>query len=225
MSTGPATTVGPIVHGPLKPRAYWYWVGGLVIAAGMIGAVAWLVSGLVGLSDTVDDFERVPFVGGGTVVIDEAGGQVVYVEPGGGSFPSSMRISVVGPAGEPIATAPYGGSLTYDFGGRSGAALATFDAPVAGEYQVAAVETGSSVARELAVGPSFAGHLVRTIVVPFVIGGVGVIAGVVIIVVTAVRRSRERRRRQPQVPTYPPPRDPSGAWHGQPGQPLPPPTA
>ncbi len=221
MYTGSASTAGPIVQGPLKPRALWFWIGGLLIAAGVIGAVAWFVGGLVGLSDTVDDFERVPFFGGGEVVLDDTGGQVVYVEPGGRAFPSSMRISITGPDGEPIASAPYGGSLTYDFGGRSGAAVATFDAPRPGRYRVAAVEAGSSFATDLAVGPSFAGDLVRTIVGAFVIGGVGVIVGVVIIVVTAVRRARARRRR-PMPPMSP--GQPPGAWRGTSGQPLPPPT-
>ena len=70
--------------------------------------------------------------------------------------------------------------------------VATFDADRPGRYRVAAVESGSSFATELAVGPSFAGDLVRTIVGAFVIGGAGVIVGIVIIVSVLIDQSRSR---------------------------------
>lgn len=200
MYTGSASTPGPFVHGPLRPRKFWFWFGGLMIFAAVVGAVFWFVNGFLNLIDAVDDLERVPFDRGGTAVLDEAGGYVVYAEGDNVSVFPGLRIVVTGPGGEPVRTAAYGGSLTYNFGGHNGTAVATFDAPVPGTYEVAVAEGGSGFAEELAVGPSFAGDLVRTLVGGFVIGGVGVLLGVATIVVTAVRRSRAKRRRQPGSP-------------------------
>ena len=216
MHTGPASTPGPFVQGPLRPRTYWFWIGGLTIAAAVAVAVFWFVSGILGLIDAVDDLERVPFDRGGTVVLDEAGGYVVYAEGDFVSVQPGLRILVVGPDGQSVRTAAYGGSLTYNFGGHNGTAVATFNAPAPGAYEVAIAEIGSGFAEELAVGPSFAGDLVRTLVGGFVIGGVGVLLGVAIIVVTAVRRSRARRGRQqpPSLTSWQPP--PPTSWQPPP---------
>ncbi len=219
MWTGPASTPGPFAQEPLRPRTYWFWIGGLLIATGVVGAAFWFVGGLIALSNAIGDLERVPFPDGGTVMLDDAGGYVVYAEGSDVFVPGGTRIVVADPDGEPVASAPYGGSLTYDLGGHSGTAVATFDAPAPGAYRVAALGAGSGFAEELAVGPSFAGDLVRTLVGAFAIGGVGVTAGVVIIIVTAARRSRARRR--PRTPAYQRGQPPPSEWSAPPGGPFP----
>jgi hypothetical protein len=56
-----------------------YWIGGGLIAVGVVGAVLWLVLSLVNLSNEVDEFQRVPVRGEGTVRL-EARKHVIYYE-------------------------------------------------------------------------------------------------------------------------------------------------
>ena len=99
----------------------------------------------------------------------------------------------------------YSGSLTYEFGGRNGSAVATFDAPSAGEYTLAMDDI--PFAESLAVGPSFAGDLVRTLIGSFAIGGFGAVVGGAIVGVTALGRARAKRDRSrpPRAAGWAPP--------------------
>ena len=56
-----------------------YLTGGGLIAVGVVGAVLWFVLSLVNLSNEVDDFQRVPVPGEGTVQL-EARKYVIYYE-------------------------------------------------------------------------------------------------------------------------------------------------
>lgn len=203
----PTPQPSPVIDEPLRPRALWYWIGGLVILGGIIGAIVGFVLGFSGLDDTIDGFERVPYPEGGVVTIDEPGKYVIY-----GEQPSSFTdanvnavINLIDPDGDTVVTSYYSGELNYDFSGRSGAAIATFTADTAGSYRLQPDEDGVGNAESLAIGESIAGELVRVILVPMLIGGLGFIGGAVILIVTGVRRSRAKRRRQPPAP-------PPGAW-------------
>lgn len=175
----------PGLSGPpaeVRPKARWFWIGGGIIALGVVAAIATFVLGFAGIANTVDDFERVTPDGGGAS-IDSAGEYVIYNE-GLGSF---ADVIITSPDGEAIPLSFYSGGLTYGFGGRSGNALYTFDAPGAGVYRV---ETNANIA----IGKSIAGDLVRTIVLPFAIGGLTFVLGLIVIIVTAVRRSGSKKR-------------------------------
>ena len=203
------STPGPFVAGPLRPAAIWFWIGGLLVAAGVIGAIVWGVSGFAAIDDEVDAFERVPMPGG-VITIDEPGGQVIYFE-NASTESATFRLRIDGPDGTQVETDRYGGDLSYDFGGRSGTAVATFEARLAGDYTVTVTGEGFRTA-EVAIGPSIAGDLVRTIVGALAIGAVGLLAGGGTILVTALRRSSARRRRSPPPRSSPPGQSPPTGW-------------
>ncbi len=184
---------------PLKPGVAGYWIGGALILIGIAGAVVWLVVGLMGISNAVDEFERVPADGGGTIALDDDRPYVVYIEDGSTSrFATDVRLAIIDPSGDEVDLRKYGTEFNYDFSGRSGAASFTFRSDEAGDYTV--VSESSSSRATVAVGRSLAGTLVWTIVTPFVIGGVGLLLGIVLMVVTLTRRSTDKRRRDPQGP-------------------------
>ena len=80
-----------MIDEPVRPRALWYWIGAAIIIAAIAGAVFWIVSGVLGLDDTVDGFERVPYPDGGTVTIDVPGEYVIYTESSGGDLQALWR--------------------------------------------------------------------------------------------------------------------------------------
>ncbi len=149
---------------------------------GVIGAIAYAIVGFVGIADTVGDFERVR-PGSGTVTIESPGEYVVYFED---ASPNG-RVAMTAPSGEPVLLSTYSNELSYDFDGRNGSAVATFDATETGEYTI---ETDTAVA----IGPSVAGELIRAILVPFAIAGIAFVLGVIILIVTGVQRSGSKRR-------------------------------
>ena len=215
MAFTPST--GPVIDEPIRPRALWYWIGAAVIIAAVGGAVFWLVSGVLGLDDRVDGFERVPYPDGGTVTIDEPGEYVIYTESFSGEEQAGGLL-LVDPDGDTVDTRLYVSSLTYDFGGQAGAASQTFTAEQAGDYELSSTGLDSSGISSLAVGKSIGGDIVSAVVGAFVIGGLGVLVGAVVLIVTAVRRSRAKRERRPPTP-------PPSVWGRQQtagGQPPPP---
>ena len=197
----------------LKPGVAGYWIGGALVLVGIVGAIVWFVIGLIGISNAVDDFERVPADGGGTVALDDDTAYVIYLEDRSASrFASNVRVTLIDPSGDTVDVRTYGSDFNYDFGGRSGTALFTFRSDEAGEYTLASAS--NSVRSNLAVGRSLAGNLVWTIAMPFVIGGIGFLAGIILVIVTLVRRSGDKKRRDvssapmappgPGFPTAPP---------------------
>lgn len=226
MTTAPMTSADT---GKLRPSVAGYWISGALVIAGIVGAIVWFVLGFTGLSDTIDNFERVPADGGGTVSLDGGRDYVIYVEDGD-TFGSGVRVGVLDPDGAEIEIARYRTELTYDFDGRSGRASFTFRSDEEGAYTVLA-DGPSDV--EVAVGPSVAGDLVRAIAIPFVIGGVGLLLGLVLLIVTLVRRSGAKKRRaataSPPVygaappGSFPPSPGPPPGFPPGPGQPPPPP--
>jgi len=201
----------PLALRKLKPGVAGYWVGGALVLLGIVGAIVWFVVGLVGISNAVDDFQRVPADGGGVVALDDDTPYVIYIEDRSTSrVASNVRVTLTDPSGEPIDVRTYGSEFNYDFGGRAGTALFTFRSDEAGEYTLASESSASR--SNLAVGPSLADDLVWTIAMPFVIGGIGFLAGIILIVVTLVRRSGDKKRRDahsrpmtPPPPGFPPP--------------------
>ena len=54
----PVTTTRPAVSTKIRPSVAWYWIGGLLIAAGVIGALVILGIWAARASDAVDNFAR-----------------------------------------------------------------------------------------------------------------------------------------------------------------------
>ncbi len=166
----------------IRPKARWFWIGGGIIVLGIVGAILFAILGFFGIADKVDNFARVS-PGTDTVRINSTGEYVIYTEDG--SFFASVE--VISPDGEPVRTSRYLTSLEYTFNGRTGQAVATFDADDTGRYTI-------NTDTNIAIGDSIAGDLLRAILIPFVIVGITFLLGLIIIIVTAVKRSGAKKR-------------------------------
>jgi hypothetical protein len=186
----------PMVQGGSGPGKGGYVLGGLLIALGIIGGIAWGVINGVDFVDAVDDFQRTPVGRVGTVDLDR-GDYVIYGEKGGGdgitAVLASVRMRPSGEEGNELDIEEYEAEFTYDVGNRNGRAEFTVEIPDDGEYEILA-EGISSGATTVAVGPSVAGKLVSAIVGALLIGGIGVVVGVILMIVTGVRRRKFRQR-------------------------------
>src|SRR6056297_3356261 len=76
----------------IGPKKRWIWVSVALFVFGVAAAVAIGILGIVGISDQIDDFERVPR-GSGIIEIDEEREFVVYSEEGTGF----ARVTIVDP--------------------------------------------------------------------------------------------------------------------------------
>jgi len=194
--TTPFGDVGNPMVSESGPGKGGYMIGTILIILGVVGGIAWLVIGITGLEDTVDDFDRVPVDEVRTLDLDE-GDYVVYGEKGGGDANSatlaSFRIRPAGGEGRELDVDDYEAELTYDFGDRPLRAQFTFEIEESGEYEVVG-EGIRGNATTVAIGPSIAGDLVAAILGGFAIGGGLTLIGVILLIVTGVRRRRWRQR-------------------------------
>jgi len=188
--TSPPASGGSASGGPSR---IWYWLGGAIIVAGIVGAVAWVVLGIGALSDEIDRFQRVPFGGSGEISFSEPGSYVIYYEDGLDVFPG-FRADIEpldgGAAEDPR---DYTSDLTYNLGGHSGQAVGTIRILEPGRFRFNTTTT-SEAGGQLAVGPSIGRRLVFTVVGALGLAFGSAILGVTILIVTAVKRHRARRR-------------------------------
>jgi hypothetical protein len=175
---------------PRQPSLLWL-IPGVAI---LIGGAAWLVVGLVGLSNQVNALQRVPYPGQGQVTLAHSGRYVIYYEGIGaqtGNVPQgqidvrSLSASATAPT-----LSPYMNNLSYTFGSRSGTAVETLQIAQPGTYQVTATSDTAPPGADLAIGPSFAGSLVTTIVGSVLV----ILAGIAALVVVLARRGVARKR-------------------------------
>ncbi len=183
-----------------RPSGIGYWLGGLLIAGGIVGGIAWGVINGIGFNDAIDDFERVPVGQVGTIELDE-GDYVVYAErgrwapagqlhqrhphaarrgPRAGARRSSSRTT---PRSSPTtsAVAPAGPSSRS----RSRTPASTRSAPTTA--RAPRPPPRPSARRS-------PGDLVSAIVGAFVIAIGGIVLGIILIVVTGIRRRKWRQR-------------------------------
>ena len=208
--------------GEVRPPVWWFVVAGGLALAGIAGAVALWVTGVMRLTDRVDDFSRIGVPGSGEVTIDDPGGYSIYHEYAGAysdRYESPPGVTVTDPAGNDVDLRPYTSSVTYDFGGHEGEGIYTFDVEQTGTYHV---ETTGNSTSTVAVGRGIGRGLVSSIVGGFVIGAIGVIGGIVLAIVTGVRRGRSRRminaaRWGQMGPLGPPGPGAPGGWGAPPG--------
>jgi hypothetical protein len=193
----PDPMANPMQQGDDGPSGVGYFIGVVLIVAGVICGGVWGWTKFSDFQDAIDDFQRVPVGEIGTVELDE-GDYVVYAEKGGGDAVTAFLGGVrMRPAGErradEIQFETYESEFTYDFGGRAGNAQLTFEIEDEGEYRVRVEEVGST-ATTAAFGPSVAPDLVSAIVGAFVIAGAGILLGITFLIVTGVRRRKHRQR-------------------------------
>lgn len=137
-----------------RSRAGW-WV--LLVAGGaaLLAALGWGANLLVATVDEVDGWDRSEVPGLVEVEVDEPGALVVRSESPGavrwGASDRDLEVSVRGPDGERVPVEDVSPVGDYRVPGRTGRAVARFDASTAGVYRVTVEGTATS-AGEFAVG-------------------------------------------------------------------------
>jgi hypothetical protein len=152
------------VQQPIRPARVWYLVAGAL----MVGAVVWLVAGVVlGLGSfvrQVDRFQRVPIPGQGEVRFDEPGRYTVYYEgPAAGdetvAIPS-FRLSVVPVGGgQELTVRPYEEASLYTSGNHSGRAVGTVQIDQPGKYLLRTEGEPQVIQAHVAVGEEIGSNL------------------------------------------------------------------
>ena len=186
------------------PSRVWYWVGGALVATGVGVAALLLVNGVFGFLNRIDDFQRVPVGGEGTVVFERTGGYTLYYEQPFSSDGGDPGLDVQleqAEGGDAVPLSEYDSRVTYDVGRRHGRALFSFRIAEPGRY---VLRVGSPRAPEgvtsrdvVAVGRGLGRGLAVRIVTAALVGLLGLAGGAVLIIVTAVKRHATRTRRPP----------------------------
>lgn len=184
---------------PSKRGRVWIIIGSILVVVGIVGGAALTINGALDIGHTVNAYERVSLVSGGSIEIDEPGTYRIFFEaPGADQLDgSSGAFRITGPAGESIATSSDLTSETYSIGGRDGRKVGTFRAEQAGTYQFQPIRQDGSAgfggAGNLAIGRKGPVGSIVTIL-GGVFGGLFVVAlGVGAIIIGAVQRGRAKR--------------------------------
>ena len=188
---------------PTKPKgAIGLWIGGLLIAVGIVGGILLVVGGVKNISDSVDDMQRVPVADGGTVQLDSTGTYRVFLERPGINDDTALTfqdptplVRITDPDGSPVTVGGAGSfQETYSINGRDGRKIGAFTARTTGTFRVATITSDGTATRgEIAI----AKHGPTTgifVIVGGVFGGIGVvIVGIIVMIVSGVRRSRSKQ--------------------------------
>jgi hypothetical protein len=204
----------PAAQPPIKPGKRWYWIGGILIAAGIITAVVLIAVWAIRTSDTVDKFARFTVPPEGTTQpldFKKAGTYTIYYE-WRSSFtdtngtkqninntdhdaPTQLTITVTGPDGKTVPIASEDRDITFSFNDKVGRAVAKVVIPAPGTYTMK-VTSNAPQPFAIAVGKG----IIRTIIPYALIGGgallLGLALGLTSIIVTAVKRGRRKRERR-----------------------------
>src|SRR5687768_159124 len=136
----PGTTA--VVDARPRPSKGGYWLGAAVVIVGFIVAAVWGTFAVMRVYERVDAFPRTDVPGSVAMDLEQGAGQVIYYEqPVDTAMPvlADLNVVVTGPTGEGIPVGRYGGDLRYDLPGGDGTighALATFEPPASGTYEV-----------------------------------------------------------------------------------------
>lgn len=218
-----------------RPGRVGFWIGGLLIVAGVVVAVTGLVIGIRSIGETVDGYQRVSARSGGSIQLDDAGSYRVFFEGAGADdgFGAPGVFSIIGPDGQEVLLESDFSSENYSVNGHSGRKIAKFRAPTAGRYQIRPVTNdGGPITGTLAIGKRGPTGSIFAIL-GGIFGGLALfVVGAVVLIVSGVRRSRSRQAARaypgPGTGWGAPPTGPAG-WApppaGAPGWPRPPDSA
>lgn len=198
MSNGfpsPSNQSPSVQHAPApKPSSLGIWVGVGLMIVGIFAFVGLLLFGLTSLLGSLNDLELVS--PGEQVAIEmEAGTHLVYTE----DFAAPV-VTILDESGEelPLGRVTFASTVTVnDFAGSAQAAV---EVKTAGQYLVINDGDGPVV-----VGPPFVGKLFTAMLMPFGVGGVLFLAGLVVLTFSLIRRSKARRQVAPAPYTQNPP--------------------
>src|SRR6478736_1542455 len=118
---GRGSAMAPAPSGERRPSAAGFWIGGIVLVVGLVGAGVWFSYASYNLFAAVDDFPRVTVPGTTTVPLD-AGRYTLYAEYAGAQDDSSGEgvdpnaIHIADAAGNSVPVDPYVSSDSYLWG-------------------------------------------------------------------------------------------------------------
>ncbi|MDY7103398.1 MAG: hypothetical protein S0880_19615, partial [Actinomycetota bacterium] len=236
----------------VRPSGWWYLLGVFMIILGFVLAAVVGVNGIVSLDDEVRGFGRVPVPGEAALELDD-GDYTVYFEPTLGTSPDNEPnhgamlgvVSITDPAGADVALEVYETNFEYSFGGESGFAILTFNAPSQGVYTVTATDAqaaGIAPAGQIAIGRSLTDGLGRTLLIAIGVFVLLLVVAIGVMIALAVMRGRSKKRiaaaapqgfgstdgrppGAPPVPGAPPTGPPPPGWNSAPRATWPPPAS
>lgn len=199
----PPPSAGPVA--PPKPKGRVALVlGSILLVGGIVVGVALVVSGVVNVSNAVEDYQRVPVPGGGSVEITETGTYHLYYERppslvGRDDFDAS-RLAIIAPSGAQLAIVVGSSTTTYDFGERHGRSIGSFRADETGTFRIRTVsldgegsEFGFEPTGHIAVTPDSPFRSLGLVLAGVFGGGAMVLGGIISLIVGGVRRSRSKQ--------------------------------
>jgi hypothetical protein len=204
-----------------------YWIAGAILLLGCGGAIVWFIVAIVGLVEAPNDFARFDVPGSAVVALDDGDWMIYHEYPGADSdsFRLPPSVDVTGPTGRPVSLRPVSSTYPYGTGDHDGVAIYEFTANDSGSYTIEADTVGEPIrtANGIAIGrPLFGAAQLGSILGSIGLGGVSLIAGLILLIVTIVRRGRARRARLAPLAPYGAPAYGQSPAYGQPvyGQPV-----
>ncbi len=191
------------------PSALFYGLGALVILAGLVIFVVFLMQSLTSLTGLTDSLTQVVAPGTKEIEFSEPGRYSVFYEHnsviGGrvyrtGENIHGMQCTLISrETGEEVTLSPPSGKTSYHMGSRQGYSLLRFTIDTPGTYEFSAqYSEGAGPQVVLALGRAFPIKAIMALM-----SGIGILVGTfligaLIIVVTLIKRHRARK--QPGAP-------------------------
>ena len=199
----------------IKPGKRWYWLGGLLLAVGLIGGLVLGVVGALTLKNSIDDFGRFKVVdgsGAATVTFDEPGTYSIFYESkskvcedlaesgsgcttetvrGASDPPAKLNISISNDS-QSLEIGKAKNSLDYTIGDFSGTEVATVKVEEPGSYSMV-VETRRDGEFAIAIGKDVTSTILPWIIGALALAGLGLVLGLLTIIIAAVKRGRRKR--------------------------------
>jgi hypothetical protein len=188
--------------GPTKAKGRVALVLGAVLLVAGIGlGIVLAVTGVVNMARAVEDYQRVPVPGGGSVELTETGTHHLFFERpdslAENSFFPPSRLTITGPDGEQLAVRVGTSTSTYDFGERHGRSIGTFVVEQPGTHQIRVVQSdgdfGFDPSGEIAVSPDSPFGEIGLVLGGAFGGGAMVLVGITLLIIGGVRRSRSKQ--------------------------------
>ncbi len=199
----------------LKPSKGWYWVGLLVLVAG-VGYGSYVIGSALGGMLRSRDRKVFDLPGQGTIRLEQPGTYPIWLSRPKGAYSGEdedppvpvpgvdVRLTLTDADGNaPIAVAKPFGNLNLDMGEFSMVLMGTFDVTKATTVRIEAepIPEGS-VGRDLSMGRAQVAitrtdlsGLLANATRGLLVALISLVTGMLVIVVTAIRRSRDSRRR------------------------------
>ena len=210
----------------LRPTKFWFWLGGLLIASGVIGGIAIASSAFVVFSGTIDNFARVsvPNTQGCRLTFDKPGKYRMYYEyqgtrptrdaacevTGEESFtasskpPLGLTVTLQAPNGDTVTPQRAEPTETMKNVRHSGVSIGDVEIAAAGDYSMSVQSAGEeSFVVALGIWPTL--RMMQSMAIAFGTALAGVAIGLTMIFVARSKRRKRRIALQSQYLELPPP--------------------